>query len=93
MCEARCHSYRSGASASLTTAHAKHDIPEEIVRVASRYPSVRISYGKPIGIDEEVVKAVYHRMKDIGVPYENARVVLIGREVQIQTSKRRNRNC
>lgn len=63
----------------LTAAHAKHDIPEEIARAASRYPSVRISYGKPIGIDEEIVKAVYHRMKDIGVPYENARVVLIGR--------------
>ncbi|MCI4130225.1 sirohydrochlorin chelatase, partial [Bacillus haynesii] len=63
----------------LTAAHAKHDIPEEIARAASRYPSVRVSYGKPIGIDEEVVKAVYHRMKDISVPYENARVVLIGR--------------
>ncbi|MCI4170783.1 sirohydrochlorin chelatase, partial [Bacillus spizizenii] len=44
-----------------------------------RYPSVRVSYGTPIGIDEEVVKAVYHRMKDISDPYENARVVLIGR--------------
>ncbi|MFQ6320196.1 sirohydrochlorin chelatase [Bacillus halotolerans] len=63
----------------LTAAHAKQDIPEEIARAASRYPSIHISYGSPIGIDEEVVKAVYHRVKDICVPYENARVVLIGR--------------
>ncbi|MFO6495365.1 sirohydrochlorin chelatase [Bacillus sp. HSf4] len=63
----------------LTAAHAKRDIPQELARVSSQYPSVRVTYGKPIGVDEEVVKAVLTRIEETGTPYENARVVLIGR--------------
>ncbi|MED4787279.1 sirohydrochlorin chelatase [Bacillus atrophaeus] len=63
----------------LTAAHAKKDIPEEIARAAARYPAVNITYGKPIGVDDEVVKAVCNRLEETGAPYENARVVLIGR--------------
>ncbi|MBG9917058.1 sirohydrochlorin chelatase [Bacillus sonorensis] len=63
----------------LTAAHAKQDIPEEIARASSRYPSIHVTYGKPIGVDQEVVKAVFTRIEETGVPYEHARVVLIGR--------------
>ncbi|MFT0800683.1 sirohydrochlorin chelatase [Bacillus swezeyi] len=63
----------------LTAAHAKKDIPEELADVSSRYPSIRVTYGKPIGVDQEVVKAVLTRIEETGTPYENARVVLIGR--------------
>ncbi|OJT65209.1 sirohydrochlorin ferrochelatase [Bacillus licheniformis] len=63
----------------LTAAHAKRDIPEELARASSQYPSVSVAYGKPIGVDQEVVKAVFTRIEETGTPYEHARVVLIGR--------------
>ncbi|MBU8786361.1 MULTISPECIES: sirohydrochlorin chelatase [Bacillus] len=63
----------------LTAAHAKKDIPVEIARVSSQYPSISVTYGKPIGVDQEVVKAVLTRIEETGVPYEHARIVLIGR--------------
>lgn len=63
----------------LTAAHAKHDIPAEIARAAALHPDIKVTYGVPIGVDDEVVKAVHHRIEDTGVPIEQAKVVLIGR--------------
>ena len=63
----------------LTAAHAKHDIPAEIDRAAALHPGIKVTYGVPIGVDDEVVKAVHHRIEDTGVPIEQAKVVLIGR--------------
>ena len=50
----------------LTAAHAKRDIPEELARASSQYPSVSVAYGKPIGVDQEVVKAVLQGSKKRG---------------------------
>ncbi|MBY8912254.1 sirohydrochlorin chelatase [Bacillus sp. YC2] len=63
----------------LTAAHAKHDIPIEIAHAAARHPDVQVTYGVPIGVDDEVVKAVYHRLLETGGAIEQAKVVLIGR--------------
>ncbi|MPQ25908.1 sirohydrochlorin chelatase [Bacillus paralicheniformis] len=63
----------------LTAAHAKRDIPEELARASSQYPAVSVTYGKPIGVDQEVVKAVFTRIEETGTPYKHARVVVIGR--------------
>lgn len=63
----------------LTAGHAKKDIPEEIHEMSETYPDVTVTYGKPIGVDPDVVQAVFERMKETNADYKKARVVLIGR--------------
>ncbi|MGE6631340.1 sirohydrochlorin chelatase [Bacillus sp. NPDC077027] len=63
----------------LTAMHAKSDIPEEIHQVKSRYPHVVVTYGRPIGVNQEVTKAVVTRIEEAGYQDECARIVLIGR--------------
>ena len=77
MCQTRRHSYCGVPLLLLTAAHAKHDIPAEIA--CGLHPDIKVTYGVPIGVDDEVVKAVHHRIEDTGVPIEQAKVVLIGR--------------
>ncbi|ALC81003.1 MULTISPECIES: sirohydrochlorin chelatase [Bacillus] len=63
----------------LTAGHAKKDIPEEIHEMAEKYPDVTVTYGKPIGVNSDVVQAVFERIKETNVDYENSRIILIGR--------------
>ncbi|XYQ02503.1 sirohydrochlorin chelatase [Bacillus safensis] len=63
----------------LTAMHAKSDIPVEIEKVRARFPQVKVTYGKPIGVNQEVTKAVAARIKEAGYQGERARILLIGR--------------
>ncbi|MDA7025926.1 sirohydrochlorin chelatase [Bacillus sp. CLL-7-23] len=63
----------------LTAAHAKKDIPEEIAHLSERYPSVHVTYGRPIGVDQEVLKAVLGRIEETGRHAEHARIILVAR--------------
>lgn len=59
--------------------HAKSDIPVEIDKVRVRFPQVKVTYGKPIGVNQEVTKAVAARIEEAGYQGERARILLIGR--------------
>ncbi|MFS0656084.1 sirohydrochlorin chelatase [Bacillus sp. 179-C3.3 HS] len=63
----------------LTAMHAKSDIPIEIENVKSRFPHVHVTYGKPIGVNHEVTKAVVARIQEAGYQGERAKILLIGR--------------
>lgn len=63
----------------LTAMHAKLDIPVEIEKVKSRFPQVQVTYGRPIGVNQEVTKAVIARIEEAGYRGEKAKILLIGR--------------
>ncbi|BBP89208.1 hypothetical protein BsIDN1_28260 [Bacillus safensis] len=58
----------------LTAMHAKSDIPVEIEKVHARFPQVKVTYGKPIGVNQEVTKAVAARIEEAGYQGERARI-------------------
>ncbi|MEI4788988.1 sirohydrochlorin chelatase [Bacillus sp. FJAT-53060] len=63
----------------LTAVHAKSDIPVEIEKVKKRFPQVKVTYGRPIGVNQEVTKAVVVRIEEAGYRGERARILLVGR--------------
>jgi sirohydrochlorin ferrochelatase len=63
----------------LTAAHAKKDIPEELIDLSNAYPEVTVTYGQPIGVNPDVVQAVFEKIKETHAEVKKARIVLIGR--------------
>ncbi|MCD7033848.1 sirohydrochlorin chelatase [Metabacillus sp. GX 13764] len=63
----------------LTAVHAKKDIPEVLERMQQQYPSVPISYGRPIGIQDKMAEAVYSMLKPHTYSNADTRVLIIGR--------------
>ncbi|MDT8859879.1 sirohydrochlorin chelatase [Alkalihalobacillus sp. MEB130] len=57
----------------LTAMHAKVDIPEAIDKMKEKYPEVRFSYGRPIGIESTVVTIVKDRLRAAGFDFSNER--------------------
>lgn len=46
----------------LTAHHAKLDIPQELEEVQKRYPFIQFTYGKPLGIEPEMIEAVVDKV-------------------------------
>lgn len=64
----------------LTAAHAKKDIPNELTRIAARFPKVKISYGEPIGVHPKMLEPLYERVAETGERLtNNSMVLLVGR--------------
>lgn len=65
----------------LPAGHSKIHIPHEIDEAKKKYPSVRFTYGKPIGVHAEVVDLLADKVrKEVGIRApENTSLVLIGR--------------
>ena len=64
----------------LTAVHAKQDIPLEIEMVSRRYPTVQVTYGKPIGVHEKMAESVMERVFEQHIKVSDSSiVVLIGR--------------
>lgn len=42
----------------LSANHAKHDIPLELEKAKEMFPSVTITYGKPFGVQHDIVSAI-----------------------------------
>lgn len=64
----------------LTAVHAKKDIPQEIKRISKRYPSIQITYGKPLGVHEKMAESVLDRVVEQNLKVSDSSIiVLIGR--------------
>lgn len=48
----------------LTAGHAKKDIPLEIEKASKRYPTVQITYGKPLGVHKKMAESVLERVDE-----------------------------
>jgi sirohydrochlorin ferrochelatase len=64
----------------LTAAHAKKDIPEEIRYQQSRFPTVGVKIGSPIGVNDQMVDLLIEKIieTELSVHHE-ATVLLVGR--------------
>ncbi|RFU67643.1 sirohydrochlorin chelatase [Peribacillus saganii] len=64
----------------LTAAHAKDDIPTELSRIHKQYPEVGVRYGRPIGVDSNMVDILVERIQETGEAItEDSMVLLVGR--------------
>ncbi|AXF56949.1 sirohydrochlorin chelatase [Salicibibacter kimchii] len=70
----------------LSASHAKVDIPRELERAKETYPNVKMSYGKPFGIEDDVIDVAVSRLLDAGLPKlkkdqerEDCTVLVVGR--------------
>ncbi|MET4561495.1 sirohydrochlorin ferrochelatase [Lysinibacillus parviboronicapiens] len=63
----------------LAAQHAKHDIPLEIEQAKIQYPTVRFTYGKPLGVHELLIDTLQARILDTHYTTDQANVLLIGR--------------
>ncbi|WP_226665786.1 sirohydrochlorin chelatase [Metabacillus litoralis] len=63
----------------LTAAHAKSDIPEEVVHAAAHFPNVEVTYGKPIGVDDRLTKMLVEKMNEKSPISDESVAVLVGR--------------
>jgi len=46
----------------LTAHHANLDIPQELKEVQMRYPHIQFTYGKPLGIEQEMIETVVEQV-------------------------------
>nr|WP_106780729.1 sirohydrochlorin chelatase [Lysinibacillus timonensis] len=64
----------------LTAAHAKHDIPLELDNALSKYPSIELKYGKPIGVHPQLINLLHERILQTMQQIDyNTKILMIGR--------------
>ncbi|QQK78162.1 sirohydrochlorin chelatase [Salicibibacter cibarius] len=70
----------------LSASHAIVDIPRELERAKDTYPGVTFSYGRPFGIENDVIDVAVSRLTDAGLPVlgenqerEDCTVLVVGR--------------
>ena len=64
----------------LTAAHAKKDIPEEIRVQQSRYPTIEVIIGSPIGVNDKMVDLLIEKISETEISvHKEATVLLVGR--------------
>lgn len=67
----------------LQAGHSKIHIPAAIDEAKKKYPFVRLTYGRPIGVHEETFEILKTRLTDIGEnldhPEDDTAVLLLGR--------------
>ncbi|WP_298824949.1 sirohydrochlorin chelatase [uncultured Planococcus sp.] len=64
----------------LSAGHYYEDIPDEVKKSTSRYPDIRFTYGKPLGVQDRLVEILAERLQETGVQrLPEAKVLLVGR--------------
>lgn len=63
----------------LTANHLNKDIPYEIEEAKKKFPKVTFSIGEALGVDSRLVSVLEERLKETGVCYQGANVLLVGR--------------
>ncbi|WP_046173360.1 sirohydrochlorin chelatase [Domibacillus indicus] len=63
----------------LTAGHAKEDIPQELASAAEKFPDAVIRYGRPLGVNEQIIDVLIDRMKEAAPISPDAAVLLVGR--------------
>ena len=64
----------------LSAGHYYEDIPDEVKKTALRYPDVRFTYGKPLGVQDRLVEILAERLEETAVErLPEAKILLVGR--------------
>ncbi|SDO58103.1 sirohydrochlorin chelatase [Alkalicoccus daliensis] len=64
----------------MSAGHYYEDIPEELAKVKKNYPDIKVTYGRPLGVQERLVEVLIDRIHETGrdVP-RDAHLLLVGR--------------
>ena len=64
----------------LSAGHYFKDIPKEIQRNQQLYPHVKVSYGKPLGVQQRLTEILHQRIEETQMtPNIDAKVLIVGR--------------
>ncbi|MGO2076947.1 MAG: sirohydrochlorin chelatase [Staphylococcus equorum] len=64
----------------LSAGHYFKDIPTEIQRNQQMYPHVKVSYGKPLGVQQRLTEILHQRIEETQMtPNIDAKVLIVGR--------------
>ncbi len=65
----------------LTAGHAKEDIPNELSRLNSIFPGIKIEYSQPIGVHPDIIEILVERIKETkhDLTTEESMILLVGR--------------
>lgn len=64
----------------LSAGHYYEDIPDEVKKTALRYPDVRFTYGKPLGVQDRLVEILAERLEETAMErLPEAKILLVGR--------------
>ncbi|WP_042346195.1 sirohydrochlorin chelatase [Bacillus massiliigorillae] len=63
----------------LAAGHVMYDIPQELVRLQSQYPSIKLSYGNPIGVTNKMSQLVLDQVNGTNVNLNEAHIIIVGR--------------
>ncbi|WP_201715002.1 sirohydrochlorin chelatase [Rossellomorea arthrocnemi] len=63
----------------LTAVHAKKDIPVEISKCRDAYPHIKVNYGRPIGVHDNMAESVIKKIEEAVPMNSSTAAVLIGR--------------
>ncbi|OEK72192.1 sirohydrochlorin chelatase [Staphylococcus equorum] len=64
----------------LSAGHYFKDIPTEIQRNQQMYPHVKVSYGKPLGVQRRLTEILHQRIEETHMtPNMDAKVLIVGR--------------
>lgn len=64
----------------LTAAHAKEDIPNELISIKKQYPDVNVAYGQPIGVHPSISAILHERIMETKQSISSdSMVLLVGR--------------
>ncbi len=64
----------------LTAAHAKEDIPNELIAIKKKYPNIHVAYGQPIGVHRSISTILHERIIETKHSFSSdSMVLLIGR--------------
>lgn len=65
----------------LTAGHAKEDIPSELSRINSIFPTIKVEYSQPIGVHPDIIEILIERIKETKheLTAEESMILLVGR--------------
>ncbi|MFC4736605.1 sirohydrochlorin chelatase [Bacillus daqingensis] len=63
----------------LSAGHYYADIPEELEHVREEFPHIRVTYGRPLGVQQRTVEALARRAEEAGAITKNTVILLVGR--------------
>ncbi|GGH88489.1 sirohydrochlorin ferrochelatase [Pullulanibacillus pueri] len=74
----------------LSAKHFHEDIPEALYKCQKKYPTITLTYGKPLGIQERLIALLEERIREKGTSlHKDVKVLLVGRgshDPQVKTA-------
>ena len=72
----------------LSAGHDKHDIPEELLRIEEKYPTISFRYVNALGVQDRLIDTLLVRIKEVSSQLNQMEsVLLVGRGSYMQSTQ------